>query len=76
MIYFISDTHFGHKNIVSYCKRPFIDTHEMNKTIIDNINSVVKPSDTLYFLGDFCHRGGDPKKYRGKHRLLGWQRHH
>jgi len=64
MIYFISDTHFGHKNIVGYCKRPFVDTHEMNKTIIDNINSVVKPSDTLYFLGDFCHRGGEPKKYR------------
>jgi len=66
MIHFIADTHFGHRNIVGYCQRPFQTTEEMDSTIIDNINAVVKPRDTLYFLGDFCHRGGDPKKYRKK----------
>jgi calcineurin-like phosphoesterase family protein len=66
MTHFIADTHFGHRNIVGYCQRPFQTTEEMDSTIIDNINATVKPKDTLYFLGDFCHRGGDPKKYRKK----------
>jgi calcineurin-like phosphoesterase family protein len=66
MIYFISDTHFGHKNIVGYCKRPFQTTEEMDDAIIASINNTVKPKDNLYFLGDFCHKGGDPKKYRKK----------
>jgi calcineurin-like phosphoesterase family protein len=64
MIYFISDTHLGHNNIIKYCNRPFKDVHEMNKTILDNINEVVGYDDTLYVLGDFCFRGKKPLDYR------------
>lgn len=64
MIYFISDTHFGHNKIIGYCKRPFDDIETMDSTILGNINLVVKPKDTLYILGDFCHKGGDTKEYR------------
>ena len=64
MIYFISDTHFGHNNIIKYCNRPFEDVHHMNKTILDNINNVVGRDDTLYILGDFCFRGKKPLDYR------------
>ena len=41
MIFFTADLHLGHGRIINYCERPFNDVHEMNKTILDNINNVV-----------------------------------
>lgn len=52
-IWFTSDHHFGHKNIISYCDRPFNDIYEMEAVLIDNWNSIVQPSDTVYVVGDF-----------------------
>jgi calcineurin-like phosphoesterase family protein len=53
-IWFTSDFHLGHSNIIRFCKRPFANAHEMNEAIVERMNSCVKPDDTLYFLGDFC----------------------
>lgn len=63
MIYFIADTHFGHRNIVLYCGRPFKDEVDMDETIKSNWNSVVSQQDTVFHLGDFSlHYPHDRKK--------------
>lgn len=52
-IFFTSDTHFWHSNIIKYCKRPFSSVEEMNDVIINNWNSIVKKNDIVFHLGDF-----------------------
>jgi len=64
-VWFISDCHFGHANIIKYCSRPFASVDEMDAVIIDNINKVVAPEDILYNLGDFC-MGKERIKYYAK----------
>lgn len=56
-VWFTSDTHFGHENIIRFCNRPFDNVDEMNEALIKNWNSVVKPDDTVFHLGDFAFGG-------------------
>lgn len=49
-----SDTHFGHKNIIRYCNRPFDTVDAMNEHMIMRWNSVVEDDDVVWFLGDFA----------------------
>lgn len=60
MNYYTADPHLGHEKIISLANRPFADVQEMNKTIVDNWRSVVRPDDDIYILGDMFHRAEDP----------------
>ena len=61
-IFCISDTHFGHTNSWAKFKladgctpmRPFTSTEEMDEVMVSNWNSVVRPQDHVYHLGDVC----------------------
>lgn len=61
-IWFTSDTHYGHANIIKYCARPFADVHEMNKALTEKHNAVVRPGDIVYHLGDFSF-AQEPARY-------------
>jgi len=61
---FTADLHLGHANIIRHCSRPFANVDEMDRTLIDNWNEVVQPSDTVWMLGDFAHNRADPRTLR------------
>ena len=54
MIFFTSDTHFNHSNVIQYCNRPFSSLDEMNAKLIENWNERVNENDIVYHLGDFA----------------------
>lgn len=57
-IFFTSDTHFSHANFLTFrdnageCIRPFTSIEEMDETMIERWNSVVRDGDKVYHLGD------------------------
>lgn len=57
MLFIISDTHFGHANIIKYCNRPFRDSAEMDAVMIERWNRVVGRDDDVLHLGDFAFKG-------------------
>jgi calcineurin-like phosphoesterase family protein len=77
-IFFASDLHLCHANVIKYDGRPFKDVDEMNEQLILNWNSVVGEKDEVFYLGDLSFdRDGDKtsslvKRLNGKiHFILG-----
>ena len=56
-LFFTSDLHFYHKNIIRFCNRPYENVDEMNQAIIDNWNSVVPVDGVVYITGDISWKG-------------------
>jgi calcineurin-like phosphoesterase family protein len=55
---FTADLHFFHRSILEYCpQRPWRTVEEMNVGLIERWNEAVRPSDTVYMLGDFALGG-------------------
>lgn len=63
-IWFISDTHFGHKKILTYSRPQFASLIEMEAKIIANWNQTIKPNDLVYHLGDFARSNEDVARVR------------
>lgn len=64
-IFVISDTHFGHANILRFTDRfekplrTFDSVGHMNEHMVEKWNSVVRPVDKVYHLGDVLVKGAD-----------------
>ena len=74
MIYFTSDTHFGHGTLCAKGHRPFSSYEEMDNVLMSAWNARVTQADDVYHLGDFAWR--NPRDYflklRGtKHLIIG-----
>lgn len=85
-IFFIADTHFGHKNACVFTKedgsklRPWNSAEEMNEQLVKNWNEVVRKQDKVYHLGDvaiprkgldvLARLNGDKILIRGNHDIF------
>lgn len=80
-IWVTSDTHFRHANILTFVDsigkptRNFASADEMDEVMIERWNSVVKPGDKVYHLGDVVF-GHDKESWMNKNfpRLNGQKR--
>lgn len=74
---YISDLHFGHRSVIDFESRPFLDVEEMDRELIRLWNSRVSQNDQVYILGDFAFRNEKPftwylRQLKGqKHLIIG-----
>lgn len=68
-IWFSADWHLGHQGILTHHltrDADFASVDAMDDALLDGINAVVKPKDTLYFLGDFGWQASKYGSYRAR----------
>ena len=52
MLWFTSDHHFGHANVIHYHDRPFADVNSMNDRMLEAWNDTVSDGDEVWVVGD------------------------
>ena len=60
--FYTGDTHFGHKNVIKYCNRPYDTVEEMNEDIISRWNNKVPKNSLVFHLGDVMFGGSAEAK--------------
>ena len=60
-VFFTSDFHMYHNNVLKFDNRPFEDIHEMHLALEERWNEVVGPNDIVIYLGDLDFARGDDK---------------
>lgn len=71
-IWFWSDLHFGHNNIIKFSDRPYVDIYDMDEKLIYNFNQKVKVNDISIWVGDVSFKSSQESK-RIMHRLNGYK---
>lgn len=63
-LYITADEHYGHRNIIDYCKRPFTDVDHMREELIARHNHKVPDSTGVLTIhvGDMFWNSMDPKE--------------
>ena len=77
-IFVISDTHFGHANMLKFVRadgtlvRPFTSLEEVDELMVDRWNSTIRDNDIVYHLGDVYMHDGHRHlaRLRGRKRLI------
>lgn len=62
-VFFTSDFHLFHNNVLKFDKRPFSNVHEMHKVIEERWNETVSEDDIVIYLGDLSFARKDDKAY-------------
>jgi len=75
VIFYTSDLHLGHTNVIRHCDRPFSNADEMDAALIKNWNDKIHSYDTVYIVGDFLFRAKRPveeylSELKGKKHLI------
>lgn len=81
-VFFTSDTHAGHANVIRYDNaaleavlgrkpRPFRSVEEMDEALIERWNAAVRPGDVVYHLGDMCLHKDAARAFAWRARLNG-----
>lgn len=75
-IFFISDLHFGHKDVLAFDRRPFKNVEEMEAEMIRKWNNKVSQEDHVFVIGDMfggvttAHAGEIVHSLNGKIHLI------
>lgn len=59
-IFFISDLHLYHENVLKHDKRPFDNIQHMHDVLIENWNNTVNDKSLVIVAGDLSFRGPEP----------------